>query len=499
MAVEFLPDLMPPPRPRLHDEIGTRFSPNSWAQHRLYVTDAPEVLMSGSLGSAKTRGGAEKGDTRCRRFPGSITVVGRRYQSHVRGSTMREFREKVIPPSMWSKYYHASTSTLFYPNGSQMWFVGFDNPDRLLSAEVDMIIVDECRELSEEQWNMAADRARRVVYDDEGNEAATQIIGMTNPDTPAHFLYRRFRPNLGSHIEWTLKPTVLRDGRVLPAGMMQSECICSQPFDNYENLTVRYLAQLERRKGTPYYERMVLGKWVAYEGMVYDCFDEAYHTAARPSSWVRDWGGYPPPTWDRVRAFDFGFNPDPFVAAWFARSPAGIWYNYRTLYRSRVTAPEMARRIADAEERELSTLRVCAEKKNHPQPEHLPYVGSYADHDSGVREILRQEGIITMPAVKDIEAGIQTVYGLLQKQERPDGPPTVRLKILRDALVERDEWREENHLTTDGIEEFYSYMWAKPNDDTAKPNKQVPIDANNHFMDCLRYAFHSLFVKRRWT
>lgn len=499
-------EILEPPvwDPEAEHRQGEFFRPNSWAQQRFLISDTPELLYSGSLGSAKTRSLAEKGAKRCAKFAGSRTVVGRRYRAHLGGSTLAMLREKVITPAHWAWGWRSAAdggSTLFWPNGSEMWFVGFDNPQRLLSSEVDMVLIDECVELNEEQWDSAADRLRRQVYDDDGNTAPTQIAGATNPASPAHFLYQRFRPNLGSHIEWTLEPVRLRTGHVMPANTAWAECVCSSPMDNVANLPPRYLAQLERRHGR-YYERMVLGKWVNYEGAVYDCFDQDHHVVRRPRFWD-EWGGFPPPDWQRARGIDYGYHPDPFVCIWLARSPGGTWFVYRQIYKTRTLVSAHTKRIMELEDEELRALNRRLREKGEQELRWLPMMGTFGDHDNQARKTMDYESggqIIVERARKEINPGIETVYGLLQPVTGPDGIKRSRMYVVdrRWSLVEVDEERAEAKLPLCLEDELFAYKYAEQPADRDKPSKDEPLDQHNHACDAVRYPVHTIRMRQGW-
>jgi len=104
-----------------------------------------------------------------------------------------------------------------------------------------------------------------------------------------------------------------------------------------------------------------------------------------------------------------------------------------------------------------------------------------ADHDAEDRATLERHGVPTVTAYKKITPGIQAVKARLRKAG--DGKP--RLFILRDSLVERDEALAQASRPLNTEQEFDSYVWAKGVD--GRPNKEAPVDDNNHGLDELRY------------
>jgi phage terminase large subunit len=88
----------------------------------------------------------------------------------------------------------------------------------------------------------------------------------------------------------------------------------------------------------------------------------------------------------------------------------------------------------------------------------------------------------TTPAYKSIPEGIEAVAARLRAAG--DGRP--RLFALADALVARDEALVEAKRPTCFLEEIDGYIWSKGID--GRSNKEVPLDVDNHSMDCCRYA-----------
>ena len=65
-----------------------------------------------------------------------------------------------------------------------------------------------------------------------------------------------------------------------------------------------------------------------------------------------------------------------------------------------------------------------------------------------------------------------------------DGKP--RIYVMRGSLIERDENLADASQPVDLASEMPGYVWAKAAD--GKPNKEQPVDLNNHALDALRYG-----------
>lgn len=484
-------EILPPRAPRHRAEPGTIYTPNSWAQLRAHQTTTLQALYSGRYGSSKSRTICEKGDYRCRAYPGARVVIARKKRAHMTDTTIHTLLDEVITPGERDWGWSVSASTLHYPNGSKIICVGLDNPGRLRSGEFDLALVDQAEELTEEEWNAIAGRLRHP------HGPFSQLMGACNPSDPTHFLYRKFKPNDGSHIEFTAAPIELLDGTVIPRGYPLRETILAGARDNVENLRAEYQLTLQTYTGG-YYDRYVLGKWVAFEGAVYGDWNPDDHRCLPPAEWA-EWKGLPPPTWERVVGIDFGYE-NPFVAEWFAISPEGHWYRYRELYLSGVTVDVHAQRMAKLEADELATLRAVVEAMPEDRKkdwvEHVEHLNirRYCDHDSGERALLRSNGISNRAANKEIEAGLQSVMRLLSP--RALGGP--HLHFVRGSQVEIDRRLGREGKPTCVEDEFPIYKWStRASGELAGAGRDLPIDRDNHGLDAVRYAIHSHLSRSR--
>jgi phage terminase large subunit len=477
VTVEVLdPQLAPP---------GAYFKGGSWAQCQAILSRAPEVLYSGRYGSSKSRTLTESGDIYCRLFDDARVIMARKRRVDLGLTTLRILLEQTISPSHaavgWQKSAEGG-STLHYPNGSQIICVGLDEPFKLKSGEFDLILVDQCEEIEEDEWLAAAGRLRNKAGDYQS------IKGACNPDSPSHWLFRKFNPTY-SHKTYSNEDLKLPNGVVVPKGTLVSETILAGPLDNMENLSNAYLARLARFKGR-YHARYVLGQWTSYEGIVFgDVWNPNVHCPPRPPEWER-WGGYPPHNWPRFRSFDFGFN-NPFVCQWWARDHDNVFWRYREMYMSHRTVPDHKAKIRAEEEKELAVLVAACEREAIAPPLRLPFSYSVADHDLGEREILAQSPhrIITYPARKEIESAVQTVYDLLSEG---------RIRLVQGALVEQDQSLLHDDKPTCTEEEMPQLHYpTTQHTSLVTRQREGPVKENDHGFDALAYLFDTLKNKNR--
>lgn len=416
---------------------------------QLWQCKATEILMEGPAGTGKTRAILEKVLALADKYPNSRHLICRKTRAAMTESVLVTFEEKVLPPGHPMKLGPSREQRRSYKlsNGSQIVVGGLDHPERTFSTEYDTVSVFEATEATENDWE-SLHRALR-----NGRMGYHQAIADCNPGAPTHWLNQRANRN-----------AMVR--------LLSRHEDNPQFWDAYTKKWtpegVEYIARLDALTGHRKL-RLRYGKWAAAEGVVYSEFDAAVHLIdAMPDGWHR---------WTRrFRSIDFGYT-NPFVCLWGVLDPDGRLYIYREIYHTRKLVEDHARDIRQ---------RSSGER----------YESTVADHDAEDRATLDRHGISTVPAHKAITPGIEAVQARLRAAG--DGKP--RLFILRDALVELDEHLIESKLPVRTAEEFDAYIY--PQASAGKAAKELPIDANNHGMDALRYmvaAIDGLGSSKPWN
>lgn len=403
------------------------YGPKGGALELFYCKDA-EALLEGPAGTGKSRSLLEKAHLCLMKYAGARALAVRKTRTSMTESVLVTFEEKVLPAGspMKAGTQRKMRTVYRYPNGSELVIGGMDNADRVMSTEFDLILVFEATELTEDDWEKLTTRLRNGVM------PYQQILGDCNPSGPSHWLNQRCLAG--------------RTTRIL-----------SRHADN-PTVTPLYLQTLSNLTGARR-ARLLEGKWAAQEGLVYEDFDAAVHVipgkalAQMPAGWE---------AWRKVRSIDFGFN-NPFVCQWWAIDPDSRMYLYREIYRTKRLVEDHAKQIVKLSEGER-------------------YEATVADHDAEDRATLERHGVSTVPAHKAITTGIQAVQTrlLADATERP------RLFVLASALVEADTALIEAKKPYSTEQEFGEYIWPKGKD--GKPEKEVPVDDNNHGLDALRYC-----------
>ena len=441
-------------------------SPRTQAQVEALQSIEPECLYSGRKFAGKSWVVVVKGFGYSQHYPGARVLWSREERRAMENTTL-EVARHVLPPHVWSHWWREGKSRFEFPNGSQIDVLGLDEPDRIQGSRYGFIGVDQAEQISFRQCELANSCVGQLGM------PWHQLLLAANPDTPAHHLYRTYRPDEGSGLR-------MRDGQVF------ARVIRVGRDDLLDIMPASYRARLERLSGVRR-RQLVDGEWCANEGLVYGAvWDPATMAGvARPESWLR-WAGYPPPDWDRIRGIDFGFD-HAAVCLWFAAEPGRdkLWL-YRQHYRSGLSPRRNALAIAELEERELNALRAScdderAAREMSPYLAKLNVVESWADHDRGERETYDEQGVWSEPADKDVVAGIGAVADFMHEGN---------LVTVEGNLAERDERLAGLEEPTCLEEEIPLYHRAGGDEDGVG-RKEAPVKERDHALDALRYVVNS--------
>ena len=364
--------------------------------------------------------------------------MARRYRTDLKESSiyvLMQYVYKNEPEKFGVRVVGGSNPREFhYENGSVITTRGLDDPQGALGGAYDFVFISQAEELTEKQWNILVSR----VSGRAGNAPYSQLIADANPGPPHHFLMHR--ENLKTIASLHKDNPEIYDqktGELLESGAPR-------------------IAALHALTGVEK-ERLLHGRWVAAEGLVYDDFDPNVHVIPNVK-----------PGGPRYLSIDFGFN-NPFVCQWWKIDEDGRMIMTRELYKTGMLVEDAARIIE----------RVCRENEEW-------VLGVVCDHDAEGRATLeRHFGTNTIPAIKgkgSVVGGIDLVKSRLALQK--DGKP--RLYICSDATIEVDRTLIEKRQPTSTRQEFGTYMWKEGsvrNDNIYdEPEKKY-----DHALDALRY------------
>lgn len=210
-----------------------------------------ELLIEGPAGTGKSRGWGEFLYKLTQKYPGTRGAILRKTRVSLTESFLVTWEGDVLLPDDPAREgpTRAHRSTYTWPNGTEVWIGGLDNPTRLYSAQFDWIYVQEATELTLDEWERLA-RALR------NHKMPFQFIGGDcNPDAPTHWLNQR-----------CIQGKTAR--------------LVSRHKDN-PSIRPEYVARLSNLTGVRR-RRLFLGEWCAAEGMVWETYDAATNIIDEP-------------------------------------------------------------------------------------------------------------------------------------------------------------------------------------------------------------------------
>jgi PBSX family phage terminase large subunit len=406
------------------------FKPLGW-QVEPWRDKSPILLLEGSAGGGKSHLAANKMDAAMRKYAGATGLVVRKTRESMTNSTLL-FMDRVVIGDDPFVTLKEQKKRWEYVNGSVLAYGGMkDDAQREairsigLVGGLDFVWMEEAHLFSEADFEELLPRMR-------GRAAGWwQIILTTNPDHSEHWINKRLIKGGGA--------AVYRS---------RADDNTHNP-DGYADVTLDMLTGVRRL-------RLKDGLWVNAEGAVYEDFRREVHVIEPFEI---------PAEWTRFRSIDFGYR-NPFVCQWWALDGDGRMYLYREIYMTNRTVRQHAEQINALSEGERISWTV-------------------GDHDAEDRATLREAGIETLPAQKEIRVGIERCQRRLVVQG--DGKP--RVFFFNDALVEVDPMLEAAKKPVCTVDEISGYVYPRGVD--GKPNKEIPVDLDNHGMDGWRYAERS--------
>lgn len=255
-----------------------------------------------------------------------------------------------------------------------------------------------------------------------------QLFATTNPDSPAHWVKRRYLDRLDKLPDWR-----------------------SFVFDLDDNpaLSESYKDSIRREYTGLWFRRFVLGEWVAAEGAVFDMWNPADH--------VVPWAALP----DMARLLAVGVDYGTTNATSAVLLGEGVDHRLYLVDEWRHDPAHAQVRLTDTQ---LSAgLRDWLNRPHLPRPSGLRPQWIVADPSAAsFRVQLHNDGVTTQAADNDVSYGIRVVSSLLAEK---------RLRVADRCAG--------------FIGEAPGYSW----DDTATTKgTDAPIKVADHSLDAGRYA-----------
>ncbi len=221
-----------------------------------YALWTPEILLSGSVGSAKSILLAHIAIVHCIQFPGACVAIGRRSLPDLKKTLFREILEHLEESMIEGEHYNVrhNTGEIDFANGSRILSVtwGDKRYGKFRSLKLSMILIEELTENDDDfepGFKILKARLRRIP-------TVTQnlLICATNPDEPDCYWYRYF----------------IEGSEQFPSRRV----FYSVTTDNF-HLDPVYIEQLLQDYSVLEAERYLRGRWITIAGMgIYHAYRE---------------------------------------------------------------------------------------------------------------------------------------------------------------------------------------------------------------------------------
>lgn len=452
-----------------------------------------EVLVSGPAGTGKSRACLEKILMVCLLTPNVRALILRKTLTSLGSTALVTWRNFVVKEALANGvvvYYGGSSAEppqYRFKNGSSVVIGGLDKPTRIMSAEYDIVYIQEATEITVDDLEMVKTRLRNWQI------SFQQLIMDCNPGPDKHWLKLRCNNGITKLIESRHEDNPRLFEECLPED--EGAKAYAHVPSGYVKVTQKgsaYIAILDALTGVRH-KRLRLGLWVSAEGIVYEEFDPAVHVL--PWEYDAEGNRLPLPwEWNRYWSIDFGYT-NPFVLKCYAEDPEdGALYMYREIYMTQRLVEEHASHILSLvtekiEKRWYDHFNQC-ERVQHEivwtEPKPLAII---CDHDAeGRRTFEKHTGLGTQKALKDKSEGID----LHKARLKVDKHGLARFYLMEDALVEKDQWLVDHLYPTCTEEEYAAYVWKVATDGRIEDE---PVDRDNHGMDTDRYMTMHLDFK----
>jgi len=394
-------------------------------QHDFLFSTATEKMLSGAFGSGKSRILCYDVVKHAMQ-PGNLVGLFRKTLTSLKATTLRVLlkNDGNLPPVLpeGSYKHNKSEHTIQIYDGGEIIYCGFDDPLRMASMNLGSAFIDEAREITEEEYVMVLGRLRNNA------DFCRQLGLATNPDAPTHFLYNRFFKEKDN----------------------SRAVFHSKSIDNFF-LPQDYLDRLAKFTGQ-YRDRFVLGKWVAFEGLIFDNFSRDVHLVHRDISEFKYF----------VIGVDEGYQ-DPAVMCLFGVDGDSRMHLLKVYYRRKILQQDFVRAANYFGAELIARLRPenPIEARDWQPPDRIFVIDPSA---AGLKAAFEEAGLDCVSANNAVFEGIQETRDRFALAG--DGRPRLTVEPDGEGI---DEW----------LTEIESYHRGKDE----KPAKGI-LD---HAMDATRY------------
>jgi hypothetical protein len=474
-------------------------------QERFLKSTTKIQMYGGGFGNGKTTALVMKSLQLAEQYPGSTGLLARSTYPKLNDTLRKEFI-KWCPPS-WIKSFPTgqnASNICTLKNGSTIYFryiaqqgkSAEQTTSNLLSATYDWVGIDQIED-------------PEITHKD-----LLDIMGRMRGSTPYHG-DEPFMPRTGPRWimlacnptgNWVYTKLVRPLQQYLMTGMVTDELLCIRDLDSrpilrdgkpqllleliegstYELRHIHeadggdFIQGLESTYTGQQRDRFLLGKWAAYEGLIYPTFDSTTHGLHEEDivlilEELRA-NGYEP-TW--IEGYDYGMSvPSCYLLGFVTPSMHVIIVD--GFYKPEYSIDDQAMHIKALRER-WSTFRSEFESA-HADPSIFgrKTVASKGVVGKTIDQMFRDHGVAFRRGNNDVANGITKVQQYLAMNRRVVHP------VTRSAPSPRFFYNLSLAWLND---EFTSYFWKT---NSSGERIDVPVDKNDHAMDTVKYLLSKM-------
>jgi hypothetical protein len=455
-------------------------------QHRFQQSRAKIQIFGGGFGNGKTTSGVVKALQLARDYPGSNGLIARSTYPKLNDTVRKEFL-KWCPGKWITRKALSQDNVVELSNGSVINFRyiaqqnkgGESSTSNLLSATYDWILVDQVEdpEITEKDFNDLLGRLRgNASY--VGDDPTMPLTGprwmmlLCNPTR--NWVYRKLIKPLHDYAIGIMNPDLIVD----TDGKPLIELYEGSTYTNKENLPADFISTLEATYRGQMRERFLLGKWGAFEGLVYPDYDPIIHLLDRETmeAYIQQelMNGFCPSI---VEAYDHGIAKPACYALALADGMGNV-FELEGFYEKEKRIDQLAASIREKRNKVKATFGLNDDDFGPILADPAVFrrvSGNSKTVGVTVAGLFRDEGIYMGRANNDITSGIAKVQSYLAIDHTHIHPITRTLGSPRLFFNRELTWNDQ---------EFVDYTWKK---DSAGESEDTPNDRNDHAMDKTKY------------
>jgi phage terminase large subunit len=453
-------------------------------QERFFKSRAKIQFYGGGFANGKTSAVAIRALELARDYPGGNFLLARSTYPKLNDTLRKEFLKWC--PAGWIKQKSEKPNNVVLTNGTTINFRYLEQQGKsnesttsnLLSATYDLIIVDQMEdpEINHKDFLDLLGRLRGMTR--------YQGSDPTMPNTGPRWMLLTSNPTRNWVYHELIKP--LHDYK---AGRRNTKLLLDQDtqepmielfegstYENKDNLEPDFIKTLEAAYTGQMKERFLMGKWGAYEGLVYPQFDDQMHMIPQEMMHehvARLRMGYVQPT--IIQGYDYGqSSPSCYLIGLIDQQ--GFIYIVDGFYQADMQIHHQANAIKEIRNKWGWTTQHEQSSDLFADPQIFKKTSATKTLvGQSVSDMFGEENVIMRRGNNDILSGIVKVRQYLTVNENRIHP------LFGTAMSPKIMFSSHLEFISN---EFSSYRWKK---NTSGETEEVPVDRNDHAMDTIKY------------